>query len=314
MKSCTIIISHFESIEFLTACIRQIRKYANPEINQKIIISDQSRLQPHSVVLGLYGDCDDILIVRTAPLYSGFGIDYIMRNVEIKTEYICQIHVDVLAISDKWLLLPITLLEENNYYFVGQVQFISKKSDTAYPNHNSFFAMAQSFNVARAETYKEMSLHAGFTRYHNRPQSGITFLNDDWDRWAQEDYQARGSDDDVVAFCWEDRHRKHDKLGLAVTGFINHRFGHIIEDIVFHFGSCRESIGVFDSMSPEYKKFTQKIMEGYSDELIEEMIKLAKINKPPEQEIHIRNHWDGKTKTSYPLSEELNNRIEELKM
>ncbi len=314
MRSCAIIISHYESVNFLHAAIVQIRKFAHPEIQQKIFIVDQSSEETYRGILSTYLWSTDVWTVTTKPLYSGYGLDFLFHNGFVDTDYVCQIHADVFPISNQWLYLPIKLIEENNYYFVGQVQFISKKSDTAYPNHNPFFAMAQSFNVARTETYREMSLNAGFTRFHNRHDCGFTFLNDDWGKWAAEDYNARGSDDDVVAFCWEDRHRKHDKLGLAVTGFINHRFGHIIEDLVFHFGSCRESIGVFDSMSPEYKKFTQKIAEGYSDELIEEMIGLAKINKPPQQEIHIRNHWNGETKTSSPISEELNNRIEELKM
>lgn len=311
MTSCTIIISHFESLPFLHASIRQIRKYAHPAIRQEIFIIDQSSNKTADEIIFLYGDDSDIHIVSSLPLYSGYGIDVVLRNNYINTDYICQIHVDAFPIHNNWLYLPIKLIEENNFSFVGQLQFISKVTDTIYPS-NPFFAMAQCYNVAKTETYKEMSLEAGFTRFHNRPQSGLTFNNNDWQQWASHDYNARGSDDDIVAFHWEDSHREHNKLGIAITGFIQPSFGRIIEDVVFHFGSCRESIGI-DSMPELYKEYTRRINENYSDELIEEMVLLAKQNKPPEMQILTRNLWDGTKKESSPTSNELNNRIEHLK-
>lgn len=312
MKSCTIIISHYQSLNFLQACIRQIRKFSHPDIEQHVIIADQSSEGTWMNIDDIYKDVKGVLVVHTKPLYSGYGIDCCVRYLDIKTDYICQIHSDAFPVSHKWLHLPITLIEEYNLSFVGQLQFINGKDNLAsiYPPH-PFFAMAQCFNVAKTETYKEMSIEAGFTRFHNRPDSGLTFLNDDWDKWASDNYAAKGSDDDVVAFWWQDRHKEVNKLGLAVTGFISPNFGRIIEDLVFHFCSARESIGV--DMGARYNSFTKRINENYSDELIEEMINLAKANRPPEMEILTRNFWDGKTKESSPPSEELNKRIEELK-
>lgn len=173
--------------------------------------------------------------------------------------------------------------------------------------------MAQCFNIAPTKVYKDLSLIAGFTRFHNRPQSGLEWISNAWEQWAQENYHERGSDDDVVAFHWQDANTSQDKLGLAITGYIEPSFGRIIEDIVFHFGSCRESIGVINHMSDAYRKFTGRINNGYTDELIEEMVSLAKANKPPNQNVLRRNHWDGKLKISMPPSCELNARIEELK-
>lgn len=310
--SCTIIISHFESLSFLRAAIRQIRKYSHPEINQHILIIDQSSDECYNEIVSEFGEAEDILIIETLPLYSGFGIDWAIRNVEIKTDYICQLHADAYPIHQNWLYLPIKLIEENDFSFVGQLQFISKPTDKIYPPE-PFFAMAQCFNIAKSGTYKTLSLAAGFTRFHNRPQSGLEWLMKDWETWAKEDYPARGSDDDIVAFHWQDKYRPDDKLGLAITGFIQPSFGRIIEDVVFHFGSCRESIGVFDTMPELYQEYTRRINENYSDELIEEMVSLAKANRPPELETLSRNFWDGKLKVSSPPTEQLNNRIEELK-
>ena len=312
-RSCTILISHFESLNFLHTCISQIRKYEHPDIIHHIVIADQSRDLYHNGIVGRYWGDEDITVVKMAPLWSGFGIDYILRNYKIETEYVCQMHVDCVPIHKNWLYLPITLLEENFYHFVGQLHFWSRDTDTIYPP-GPFFSMSPTFNVARTSTYKEMSLQAGFTRFHNRADCGLQFLNDDWHKWAWEDYQARGSDDDTVAFHWEDKYRQDDKLGLAITGFVQPKFGRIIEDIVFHFGSCREALGVMDTMPELYKHYTKKINEGYyNDELIGEMVSLAKANQPPQMEILRRNHWDGKLKISMPPPDELNKRIEELK-
>lgn len=313
MKSVTIIISHFESLNFLHAAIKQIRKFKREDIYQHIIVADQSRDLYHNNLVAQYWGDEDITVVKMLPLYSGYGIDFIMRNVEIKTEYICCLHVDAFPIHKNWLQLSIKLLEENLLHFVGQLQCMSLPTDTIYPPSKGFFALAQCFNVARTETYKEMSLHAGFTRFHNRGEANLQFYNDDWAKWSAEDYQARGSDDDIVAFYWEDKYREHDKLGLAITGYIGKSFGRLIEDIVFHFGSCREAIGNMSAMPDLYKWYTDKINNGYTDELIDEMVSLAKANQPPQQEILRRNHWDGKLKISMPPSEALNKRIEELK-
>jgi len=313
MYSCTVIISHFESVPFLRACLRQIKNYENPLVLTQIFVVDQSSEKTNQLVNDEFA-AEDVMIAHIPPRYSGYGVDWVLRNLIIESDYVAQFHVDAAPISDQYLLLPIKLMEEFDLHFVGQLQFINSSSNLAhiYPP-NPFFAMAQCFNVGRTSTYKEMSINAGFTRFHQRPFIDMEFLNDDWDRWAAHDYKKRGSDDDVVAFHWEDLHRKHDKLGLAITGYVHPHFGRIIEDTVFHFGSARESVGVMEKMPQQYQDYYKKIQENYSDELIEEMISLAKANRPPELEILSRNYWNGETKISSPPTDEINKRIEELK-
>lgn len=316
MTSCTIIISHFNSLPFLRQCIRQIVKHSHSEIETHIIVCDQSTGQEaydvYDAMLDEGRGIKYFKLVHTKPLYSGYGIDWCIRSLDIQTDYICQVHTDIVPVSKNFLYLPIRLIEENNFSFVGQLQFINSKDNLAsiYPPH-PFFAMAQCFNVARTETYREMSMEAGFTRFHNRPDAGMVWNNNDWWQWAADDYEHKGSDDDVVAFAWEDKHKEHDKLGLAITGYIAPAYGRLIEDIVFHFGSCRE--GINGSLGAEYNDYVRRINENYSDELISEMVELAQKNRPPSMEILTRNYWNGKTKTHSPPSEELNKRIEYLK-
>ncbi len=316
MRSCTVIISHFESVNFLRACLKQTLKHIHPEIKQKIIVVDQSGDKTHNAIMDEFGNIEGVQIVRTKPLYSGYGVDFLIQRGYIDTEYVAQLHVDAFGISDQWLYLPIKLIEEYNLAFCGQLQFINDKNNLAhiYPP-SPMFAMAQCFNIGRTEVYKEMSYQAGFTRFHNRPwvEEGITWKDTSWDEWAAPAYQERGSDDDVVAFSWADKYRQDDRLGLAITGYIEPSYGRIIEDIVLHFGSANEARGVMGTMPPLYQDYTRRINENYSDELIEEIISRAKANRPPQLEILSRNFWNGTTKESMPTTEDLNKRIEELK-
>lgn len=316
-KSVTIIISHYESFPFLRTCLRQIEKYKNDEIEQRVIIADQSFPVVNKKVIDFCKNFPlDITTISIQPLYSGYGLDYIFRHQDIQTDYICQLHADAFPISDKWLIAPITLMEENNLHFTGVLQFICDKPETIYPPTKGVFGMAQCFNIGRTDTYKEMSLEGGFTRFHNRPQSGLTWNNTDWADWAKDDYQARGSDDDVLAFFWEDNHREHDKISFGFTGKIGidgeeSNYGTIIEDLVFHFGYHREAIGVMPQMGPKYREWTRRINDNYSDELIDEM--LGEARKQDLYTFNMRRFWDGTNKKASMTTNTINNRIESLK-
>jgi hypothetical protein len=310
MTSCTIIISHFESLPFLKACIRQIKRYAHPDVHQRIVVIDQSSEITYMEVDRLYMDDKDVVVYNTKPGWSGYGIDVILHDGRINTEYICQIHVDAFPIHKNWLYLPIKLIQDENLSFVGQLQFISKPSDSIYPPE-PFFAMAQCFNVGRTEIYKEMSEQAGFARFHNR--EGMSYKNNDWAEWAKTTTNRGWSDDDVTAFHWEDKYRTHNKLSLAITGYIEPPYARIIEDVVFHFGSCREALGIVDRMPVKYWEYAERIKSDYSDELIEEMVEKAKANRIDAGGILGRNLWNGTLKQSSPTSEELNQKINKLK-
>ena len=118
-NSCTIIIYHYESIEFLKACVRKVREYSHKEIYQHIIITEQSTEDCYNKVVLEFGKSEDITIVRMKPLWAGYAIDYVMRFCNIKTDYVCGIEPDVFPIHKNWLYVCIKLLEEYNFKFVG---------------------------------------------------------------------------------------------------------------------------------------------------------------------------------------------------
>ncbi|MEK6879523.1 MAG: hypothetical protein AABY22_07950, partial [Nanoarchaeota archaeon] len=62
MITCTIIISHFESPNFLRACIRSIERYRNEKINHKIIVADQCGDKIHNEIVEEYKDNSDVKI------------------------------------------------------------------------------------------------------------------------------------------------------------------------------------------------------------------------------------------------------------
>ena len=321
--SCTIIVYHYEAMPFLRACIRKIREYCHENINQHIIITEQSCEGTRNQVISEFGTSEDITIVPMKPLWSGYAIDYVMRFCDIKTEFVCGIEPDVFPIHKNWLYLCIKLIEENNFKFVGALITETNGTEHIYYQNNHFFWISQCLRVGRTVDYRELALEGGFTRYHGRTtqfhnkiemDKPLVWGNDDWDKWAKEDYYNRGSDDAVVAHCWEDNHREHDKCTFGITHIMGippeSGYGRIIDGIVFHFGFHRTSVGVENAMGKKYCEWKERINNGCDDALIEEMLKDA-LEHPTG--VNDRRTWDGKLKKGKPPSEALNKRIEELK-
>ena len=301
MTSCSIIIYNYESLHFLKACVRQIRKYAHPEIEQHIIIAEQSNETSNKEVWALYGKDPDITIVNMKAICSGYAIDFIMRFVNINSEYICTLDVDAFPIDANWLYKSIEKLQEG-FSFVG----VHADIESAYAKYGNFFCMSQYFRVGRTEDYKMLSLEAGFTRFTHRwqiPTSGsikipiINFKNNEWAQRARELNEDGWSDSGVTAHWWEDRHTENNKFCYAITHTIGEHgreplYGRITGGLVFHFGFSFTSIGSEGNMGERYLEWTRRIKEDFSDELIEEMLAACQpIYSPIPEEV-----WDGKVK------------------
>ena len=315
--SCAIIIYNYESFQFLKASIRQIRKHKHPDIEQRIIISEQSRYDYHyNEIVAEFGNNPDITIVPMKALFSGYSIDYILRYVHIDSEFVCTMDVDAFPISNSWLSMPITMMQEDGFAFVGGLAENNDGERPIYPP-NPFYCMSQFFNVGRYKDFMELSLKAGFTKFHQRENLDMpmTFENDDWAKWAAPDYINRGSDDAMVAHCWCDKHTEKNKLSLSISHIIGSpsdgsSYGRILDDIVFHFGYSYTSIGVEDHMGNNYMSWRDRINENFTDEMVQELVNLA-IQCP--SQIISRGVWDGKLKKASPPYWGLNNKIELLK-
>jgi hypothetical protein len=311
--SCSIIIYNFESLHFLRANIRQIRKLAHPDIHQHIIISEQSSEIARQQVYAEFERDRDITIVPMQAVCSGYSIDYILRAVDINTEFICTMDVDAFPIHKNWLYTSIRLLQEDGFSFVG----VHADIENAYAQYGNFYCMAQYFRVGRTETFRLLSKYAGFTRftYRNKFQnSRFDFKNNDWAQRAEQLKQDGWSDSSVTAHWWEDQYTNHNKFTYAVTDCIGEHgkeplYGRITDGLVFHFAFSWTSIGSEKQMGTRYADWTRRIKENFDDKLIEEMLAQSKpmIHPIP------RQVWNGVLKRIEEPSKELNDKIENLK-
>jgi hypothetical protein len=288
----TIII--YNSLHFLRACVRQIRKHTKTP--HTLLISEQGSAESFTKAKEMFGDC----VYRLPPLGSGYAVDFFVRGGFVKTEWMCTLDVDAFPIHDNWLHVPVTLCKEFNINFVG----VHAEIESAYGN--DFFSMCQYWKVGRTSDFMELA-QAGFTKWDKRDRANIDF-HCNWNRgW---------SDDGVIAHWWEDRFLSHRKLALATLEYLDTapsegKYGRNTDDLVFHFALSYTSTMVgrpLEALGQAYMDWTYKIKHtDFSDDLLAEM--LSKL-KPLEQPIY-RRLWDKGKVTSLP--EDIDKRIEELK-
>ena len=301
--TCTIIIFHYESLAFLRACVRQIRRHKRNDINQHIIIAEQSKdASVISVVRDeFYGD--DISVVQMDKYGSGYAIDYVIRNMTIESEYICTIDVDTIPIHSNWLYVPIKLIETEGFTFVG----VHAEIESAYAYMGNFFPLCQHFRVGRTKDFIDLSLNGGFSK--NDCKKKLVFTNNKWHGW---------SDDGVIAHWWEDTYREHDKLGLKVSHYLGvapleGRYGRYTDDLVFHFGFSYNWKMVADAetaMGAQFLTWMERMAtDGFSDEMLTEILDgIIPLESPVVREV-----WRGQTKTIEKPNDLLNAKIERLK-
>lgn len=300
--SCTIIIFHFESLAYLRAVIRQIQKFQREDIPVQIIIADQSA--DASVRDVVHDEFKSVAWVIDIPRCgSGFSIDYIMRNYEINTEFVCTIDVDTIPIHRNWLYVPIQLIRQTDFAWVG----VHAQIENHYAHMGDFFCMCQHFRVARTDTYRDLAFNAGFCKNDSRHK--LVYNNNEWKGW---------SDDAIIAHWWEDQYRKNNKLTLAVTHFLGiapteGRYGRYTDDLVLHVGfsyNYKMVRNAKECMGEEFLALMEKINHfGLTDEILEDMIKSLKPLDPPV----IRLAWDATNKSCYTPNSELNKLIDNLK-
>ncbi len=322
--TCTVIVFNFNSIGFLRLCIKQIMKMQHPEIDVSVIIADQSNdEQEKKMVHEEFSGYADVTIVHMAALRSGFAVDWVFRNMDIKSEYTCTLDCDAFPLSHTWLYLPITLMQENPFSFVGGLFFESRKEEIVHCYHNNpFYCMSMCYRVGRTETYKELAMEGGFTVFHARKDLDFVYGkgHEAWAAWAADDYEHKGSDDGTIAHFYDDNFTENNKMALATShtmgdSKIESGYGGIVDDLVLHFGFCHWSTGIEDRVAKDYAYWKKRINDG-DENVLEEMLKVAYANPSDifhEQGTHVRSVWNGTLKKSFPSTSELNKRIEELK-
>ena len=300
--TCTIIIYDYDSLPFLKGCMRQIEKYKHPDIQQKVLISEQGSKETFNEAVKLFGDN---VVHKLKPLGSGYAIDYFMRGGFVDTDYVCTLDVDALPIHKNWLKVPITLCEEYGFRFAG----VHAEIESAYGG--GFFCMCQYFRVGRTKDFRLLSQGGGFTKYDRRPKTNISFDDHQWARNGRS-----WSDDGVIAHWWEDTKCTADKFTFATLQYLDvapseGRYGRNTDDLIFHFAFSYNAFQVgkrIEALGENYWTWMRRIeTTGFSEELLNEMLRNLRPLESPIQ----RRLWHDK-QISAP-DEQLNKRIDELK-
>lgn len=168
--SCTVLIPHVDTEYYLNFCVEQVRKYKHPDIEQKIIVIDQSS---HEITL-LKDKSEDLRIIKVPRIDAGYPIDVGLKEAD--TEYFCTLDCDAFPIHKNWLFFPISAIERYGFSFVGN----NTGLDQSYKQKGNFFHINNYFRISKTSVAKEISEAVGFMRVGNRPRVNFVPKNREW--------------------------------------------------------------------------------------------------------------------------------------
>jgi len=281
MKKCSILISITHELVFLKRSIIQIRKYKHPEIDQEIIITDQSDEKISLEIKRLYGDQPDIKIIKIPMIDVGYSMDVACK---IATgEYFCSLDGDAFPIHKNWLFMPISLIEKYGFSFIGNDVGMAQW----YKEYGKFICISNYFRVSKTSTMVKISEDVGFVRLQNRHKVNyIPKVNIEQFALVSENNRTRKNVDSAVIAQWYADHIKMgDKLSLPINkmlGATNKQglYGFCPDDMVFHMSLWRKledkehsKVNKEDEFGTEYLRWFNLInKEGITDAILEKIL------------------------------------------
>jgi hypothetical protein len=271
----TIIISNYNSIHWLRIAVHQIRKHTKHPYH--IIISEQTK-DPYEVQAE-YNGWDNVTVVPIKASSSGYGTDYILKNIPIDSEYICSMDVDTFPVSDEWLSLPIDLLNSFDLTWVG----LRAEIESAYKLH--YFHMGECYRIGRTKDFKLLSESVGFAQVPN-----------DKTGWF---------DNAVRAHSWEDANYKHKKLSLPVTArmgltLTEGEYGRLIGNLAVHFCFAFTSTlhdKPVKNVGEDYLSWEHKIKSLPPDEVVAQIMGAMNYSN----RLQPLQYWDGENHATPPV-------------
>lgn len=316
MKTCTILIPHVSdsqanSLNLLYGSIEQIQIYTN-NVDWEVVIVDQSEQKIHDEILEHYYQetYSRIKIIHAPKIDCGYPIDLAARLTS--REYFCSLDCDAFPIHRNWLSLPITLIEEYGFSFVGQETGLGESY------RDDFFHLNNYFRVSKTKTAKLVSENAGFCQYQHRER--ISRLEKRY-RLDYEDVGWSGeADNGVVAMWWADKVKLGDKLSFGLTRYTGETKGHglfgfTVDDLVFHFVFGYFPMSINDPENELGKDYfeTRHLIDklGLTDEVITYLLSRLK-PRPISEKTEV---WNCSTKERRKLdvNDQLYKRITQLK-
>jgi len=253
--------------EFLKGSIREIFKHKHPDIDYEIILLDQADDVLSKEISDLFGDIPEIKIVKIKRVDAGYPIDVAVRMAT--GDYFCTLDADAFPISNLWLYLPVKLIEEYGFSFIGKESGLH----LSYKNLGDFFHLNNYYRVSRTDVAKKISEDIGFIRPTNKNKVDMVYKN----------VQNVSCDNGVMAQWYSDNQNMGPKLCLGMYKIIGKTpsmgvYGMNIDDLVFHmvFGQTNEEYGM-NSLGDGYVGLNKSINEnGLTPEMVDKLIGLSK--------------------------------------
>lgn len=282
MKSCTIVIPHLETLDFLRACIRWVEYQKNSKIHQEIIIvDDNSQDGSYQQILKDYGAKYRILQTfrRDKTQNVGFALD--LASQFINTDYVCTIDADCIPMSDQWLIKPIEKVD-SGFFFVGR----NSGHDVPYmdymknnPDKQKFIIIDNCYRVCTTANYKLIAKTCSFQLRHY----------DAIDHYLSTYTPFIGKADNGVAanyYVYTVLKQKSYPYGIprciGVTP-TEGSFGQSIEDLLFHMALATRFLSKtrknLNTVGAHYESYLKQIAKyGLTDELVSKMFSDLKPN------------------------------------
>ena len=201
-------------------------------------------------------------------------------------DYVCTLDADAFVISNLYFYLPIKLIENFGFSYVGSSTDFShwgyyNKIKKIYPEQKEWLHINNYYRVSKFNTALKCSDDVGFMRIHNRHQINKTFVKTPIDEldWA---------DCGVVAQWYSNYIKQGDKLSLEIvtrSGLSKHGiYGMNIENIVFHmvFGyrdiEFNNEVAYNNNTDIKYRNFT-KILKNKEFLIKEDILNLISISE-----------------------------------
>jgi hypothetical protein len=265
----TVCIPVCYELEFLKGSIRQIMKNKHDQIEYEIIICDQTSPEMSNKINDLFGNDPEIKIIKIPRIDAGYPIDVAVRMA--KGEYFCSLDADAFPISNLWLYLPIKLIEEFGFSFIGKESGLHH----SYKGQlGEYFHLNNYFRVSKTDVAKRISEEVGFIRPQNKRRVDLIY---------NQNHHSVSCDNGVIAQWYSDNQNMGPKLSLMMDKIIGKTpnlgvYGMVIDDLVFHmvFGQTNEECGI-GNLGNDYKTLNEEIYSnGLTDEIIDKLLSLSK--------------------------------------
>ena len=316
-KDIGILIPHWESYEFADSCLRGIKKYRNPSLNEHIYLLDDESLDGSFEKLKQkYGKDKTISLIRIRRDDRETSADVgalLDKGLEhVKEQFTTMVDADTMPLSRDWLSFPIWLIEKYRLSMAGLDTGLSSaytrfdqerwwQPESGYSirggiyDNNWFMIVNNLYRVMRTATAKVVSEHIGFTRGIGSIPLTNKIVNKvkrtmglKTEQNPRAPYLPAGCDNGVAANHFVDINRMGPKFNIPLTSYIgltkaDGAYGQNISDLIFHFALSTRALSKTrrEVYSPgeEYMYWIKQMMESHSlsTKLMSKMIKASRV-------------------------------------